>query len=62
VTYGQHFEWDEAKEASNLAKHGVAFAEAVAAFADPGASSCWMLDTASTNRAGIAWGASAMLS
>ena len=35
VTYGQHFEWDEAKEASNLAKHGVAFAEAVAAFADP---------------------------
>ncbi len=33
--FGEHFEWDEAKEISNLAKHGVAFVEAVAAFADP---------------------------
>ncbi len=35
MTFGDHFEWDEAKEASNLAKHGVSFLEAVAAFADP---------------------------
>ena len=35
MTFGEHFEWDEATEASNLAKHGVAFLEAVAAFADP---------------------------
>jgi uncharacterized DUF497 family protein len=35
VNFGEYFEWDEAKAASNLAKHGVAFAEAVAAFADP---------------------------
>ncbi len=31
---GEHFEWDDAKEASNRAKHGVSFMEAVAAFAD----------------------------
>jgi hypothetical protein len=35
VNFGEHFEWDDAKAASNLAKHGVAFVEAVAAFADP---------------------------
>jgi uncharacterized DUF497 family protein len=35
VNIGEHFEWDEAKAASNLAKHGVVFVEAVAAFADP---------------------------
>jgi len=35
VNFGEHFEWDEEKESSNLAKHGVAFVEAVAAFADP---------------------------
>ncbi len=35
MNFGEHFEWDEAKEISNLAKHGVAFPEAVAAFADP---------------------------
>ena len=29
------FEWDEAKNRSNLQKHGVAFHEAVAAFQDP---------------------------
>jgi uncharacterized protein len=29
------FEWDARKSASNLAKHGVAFDEAVTAFADP---------------------------
>ncbi len=28
------FEWDEAKAASNLVKHGVAFEDAVAAFRD----------------------------
>jgi hypothetical protein len=29
------FEWDEAKAASNLAKHGVSFPEAATVFADP---------------------------
>jgi len=29
------FEWDDAKAASNLGKHGVSFAEAATAFADP---------------------------
>ena len=35
MNLGEHFEWDEGKGKSNLAKHGVAFIEAVAAFADP---------------------------
>jgi hypothetical protein len=29
------FEWDPAKAASNLAKHGIDFADAVLVFADP---------------------------
>ena len=29
------FEWDEAKDASNLRKHGVSFHEAVDVFDDP---------------------------
>lgn len=29
------FEWDDAKAASNLAKHGVSFPEAASAFGDP---------------------------
>ena len=29
------FEWDSAKAASNLAKHGVSFPEAATVFADP---------------------------
>lgn len=29
------FEWDEAKAASNLAKHGVTFEEAAGALSDP---------------------------
>jgi uncharacterized DUF497 family protein len=29
------FEWDSAKAASNLAKHGIAFPEAATVFADP---------------------------
>lgn len=29
------FEWDNAKAASNLAKHGVSFEDAIAVFADP---------------------------
>ncbi len=29
------FEWDEAKNAANVEKHGVSFEEAQAAFADP---------------------------
>jgi uncharacterized protein len=35
MLFGEHFEWDEDKEISSLAKHGVSFLEAVAAFADP---------------------------
>jgi len=31
----QYFEWDAAKAASNLRKHGVEFEEAVAVFDDP---------------------------
>ena len=31
------FEWDDDKAASNLAKHGVSFAEAATVFADPAA-------------------------
>jgi len=34
VVYGD-FEWDEAKAATNLAKHGVSFEEAVTAVVDP---------------------------
>ena len=51
---GGQFEWDDAKEATNLAKHGVSFLEAVEAFADPGASSSPTRPTAGTNHAGIA--------
>jgi uncharacterized protein len=29
------FEWDDAKAASNLAKHGISFAEGATVFADP---------------------------
>ncbi len=29
------FEWDDAKAASNLAKHGISFASATAVFSDP---------------------------
>ena len=32
---GASFEWDSAKDAENRAKHGVSFAEAQYAFADP---------------------------
>jgi len=31
----QHFEWDEAKAASNMRKHGIQFEKAVAVFEDP---------------------------
>lgn len=31
----KRFEWNSAKSQSNLRKHGVAFDEAVAVFADP---------------------------
>ena len=31
----EHFEWDVRKDAENLAKHGISFAEAQYAFADP---------------------------
>lgn len=36
VLYGD-FEWDDAKAASNQAKHGVSFEEAVTALVDPNA-------------------------
>lgn len=31
------FEWDEAKAATNVAKHGISFPEAATVFADPAA-------------------------
>jgi uncharacterized DUF497 family protein len=34
MIFGEHFEWDDEKEAANFAKHGVSFLQAVAAFAD----------------------------
>ena len=36
VVYGD-FEWDDAKAASNLTKHGISFEEAVTAVVDPNA-------------------------
>ena len=36
-TFDQEYEWDEQKAASNLAKHGVDFTEAVVAVEDAGA-------------------------
>jgi hypothetical protein len=36
VVYGD-FEWDEVKAATNLAKHGISFEEAVTAVVDPNA-------------------------
>jgi uncharacterized protein len=36
VVYGD-FEWDDAKEAANRAKHGVSFVEAATAIVDPDA-------------------------
>lgn len=35
MTAPADFEWDDAKAESNLAKHGISFDEAVAAFFDP---------------------------
>jgi len=34
-TYGVRFTWDPEKARSNMAKHGVSFAEAATAFGDP---------------------------
>lgn len=34
-TYGMQFEWDDDKAQVNLAKHGVAFEEALTCFYDP---------------------------
>ena len=36
IVYGD-FEWDDAKAAANLAKHGISFEEAVTAVVDPNA-------------------------
>jgi uncharacterized protein len=41
------FEWDEAKEASNLRKHNLSFAAAIRAFDDP-----WALDVEDFTNAG----------
>jgi uncharacterized protein len=42
------FEWEEAKALSNVAKHGVTFAEAATVFADPFA--VYLDDGSGTNR------------
>jgi hypothetical protein len=43
------FEWDADKSASNLAKHGVTFAEAMTVFGDPRSSRLWIQTTRRTN-------------
>ncbi len=62
MIFGEHFEWDKAKEISNLAKHGVAFPEATAAFADVQRVILPDLAHRGTSHVGIALGASAILS
>jgi uncharacterized protein len=42
VLFGDDFEWDDAKAAANLAKHGVSFPEAAGAFEDP---NCLILES-----------------
>lgn len=42
------FEWDDGKALSNLAGHGVSFAEAATVFADP--SAVYLDDGSNTNR------------
>jgi hypothetical protein len=49
------FDWDPAKAASNLAKHGVAFEDAIAVFHDPLALSRWMRITAPARSGGSPW-------
>jgi uncharacterized DUF497 family protein len=51
------FEWDDAKAAANLAKHGVTFEEAATAIADPEA--LFLSDDVQVDRY-VAIGASAM--
>ena len=53
------FEWDDAKAAANLAKHGVAFEEAETVFADPLAGIAPDPDHSETERREIAAGLSA---
>lgn len=40
VKDGQAFEWDRAKDAGNLAKHGIAFRQAAEVFLDPFVKAC----------------------
>jgi len=51
-----HFEWDEKKAATNLRKHKVSFAEAVAVFSDPLAQTIFDPDHGAPMRnVGLAW-------
>lgn len=47
MIFADYLEWDEAKEASNLVKHGVSFVEAVAHLRIRSESSCRTRITAS---------------
>jgi DNA-binding XRE family transcriptional regulator len=55
IVYGD-FEWDEAKAATNLAKHGISFEEAVTAVVDPNA--VFLADDAGTEQRLVAIGMS----
>ena len=55
IVYGD-FEWDEAKAATNLTKHGISFEEAVTAVVDPHA--LFLADDSGTEQRLVAIGMS----
>lgn len=56
---GVRFEWDEAKAAANVQKHGVAFEEAATALRDPLAASGYDPDHAADEDRFVTFGVSA---
>jgi len=58
VVYGD-FEWDEAKAATNLTKHGLSFEEAVTAVVDPNA--VFLADDAGIEQRQVAIGMSSRM-
>jgi Uncharacterized protein conserved in bacteria len=51
------FEWDDAKAAGNLAKHGVAFVDAMSVLLDPLAMTRFDTNTTTKRNAESAWDA-----
>jgi uncharacterized DUF497 family protein len=49
------FDWDPAKAASNAAKHGVSFKDAMTVFAISLRARSWIAITAPTKDAGLRW-------